>query len=352
VLEDRCVPASFVYDVNTLGDGIGVGPGVMTLRQAITNANNAAPGDNVTITFHLAPLILVANPVVAPPPPLPPPLEGAITLESALPTITHDVTIQGPGFDLLRIARDTAAAKFSVFKIASNVGVAIQDLTIADGNADKGGGIYNSGHLTLINSNVSWNHADTSGGGLYDDTGASASVVNDQFSLDDAWAGGAIYEKGSLILSYSQIFSNTASVEGGGLSIEQSGNVEMLSSSIDNNYSNNVGGGIDCAGTLLMTGGDLTANKVKAGSYGAGLYVNNSDGTTSPSVQMIDASIKLNSTPNGVGGGICILEGSVSLTGCTVSDNVAATGNGVAYSKANATFTSTNCFLWDEVTQL
>ncbi|CAN5119189.1 hypothetical protein BH11PLA2_BH11PLA2_16780 [soil metagenome] len=71
MLEDRSVPATFA--VTSLLDN---GPG--TLRQAITDANSTTGAD--TLTFSIA---------------------GTITLASALPTITDEVTIDGstaPGF--------------------------------------------------------------------------------------------------------------------------------------------------------------------------------------------------------------------------------------------------------------
>src|SRR5262249_61071858 len=78
VLEDRMAPA--VFPVTSLADA---GPG--TLRQAILVAN-ATPGDDA-ITFGVT---------------------GTINLAGALPDLSTNIDIQGPGANLLTVQRGTA----------------------------------------------------------------------------------------------------------------------------------------------------------------------------------------------------------------------------------------------------
>jgi len=96
VLEDRTAPA--VFPVTSLADG---GPG--TLRQAILAAN-ATPGDDA-ITFGVT---------------------GTINLASALPDLSTNIDIQGPGANLLTVRRDTGGY-YRVFAVASGATVTLSE---------------------------------------------------------------------------------------------------------------------------------------------------------------------------------------------------------------------------------
>ena len=76
--------------------------------------------------------------------------------------LNKDLTIRGPGAARLTISGNNAT---EVFSIAAGATDTIKGLTIADGNADRGGGIFNAGTLTLDHSTLSGNHADGGGGG-------------------------------------------------------------------------------------------------------------------------------------------------------------------------------------------
>ena len=80
-----------------------------------------------------------------------------ITLSSVL-TISHNVTITGVGTANLAISGNHAT---EVFDVASGATASIANLTIENGKANYGGGIYNNGTLTLSNSTLSGNSAST-----------------------------------------------------------------------------------------------------------------------------------------------------------------------------------------------
>ena len=170
------------------------GPG--TLRAAITQANQDATND--TITFA-------------------PGLTGTIALASALPDLSQTLTIDGPGASALTVARSAALGTpgFRIFNVPSGAQVAISGLTISGGQSGSGGGIFNSGTLTVTNSTISGNTTFIGGGG--------------------------IDNEGMLTVTNSTLSGNSTSFGGGS------------------------GGGIDNAGTLTVTNSTLSGNEVGDG---------------------------------------------------------------------------------------
>src|SRR6266496_3534151 len=110
--------AATITVINTSDSGAG------SLRQAISDSSS---GD--TINFDSS-------------------LNGqTITLTSDELFINKNLTITGPGANLLAINGNTANR---VFDIGSGITVTISGLTITNGNAGyEGGGIYNQGTLTI-----------------------------------------------------------------------------------------------------------------------------------------------------------------------------------------------------------
>jgi hypothetical protein len=117
------------------------GPG--SLRQAILDANGNLEADSIDFAAGLT---------------------GTITLMSSLPEITEDVMINGPGAQMLTVSGNST---LRVFDIAPGVTTSISGLTISNGTAILGGGIYNAGTLTVTNSSIFGNTATESGGGIY-----------------------------------------------------------------------------------------------------------------------------------------------------------------------------------------
>ena len=144
-----------------------------SLRQAVLNANS---GD--IIAFALSPSC------------------STITLSSTI-DIDTSVTIAGSGASALAVSGDGAVG---VVEVASAVTVSISGLTIEDGNAEGGGGIFNNGTLTVTNSTLSNNTANNAGVG-----------------------GGGIYNDGTLTVANSTLSNNSAGFDGGGIYIVTGG---------------------------------------------------------------------------------------------------------------------------------
>ena len=144
--------------VNSDADNATPGDGLVTLREAITAANSDTATDtgqtgsgSDTITFALGP--------------------GAhtINLTGALPELSTDMQIQGPGADLLTVRRDTGG-DYRIFTVPAGSVVGLSGMSIANGLApggffsSVGGGIYNAGTLTVNNCTISGNSAGVGGG--------------------------------------------------------------------------------------------------------------------------------------------------------------------------------------------
>ena len=190
------------YVVDSLDDTVAT-DGLVTLREALEAANtnaqvgDAAPGSPDTadaISFDAA---LLADG------------SATITLAAGQLRITDDVDIQGPGPDVLAINADGQSRVFSIGGI--DVEAAISGLTITGGSVIRdGGGIYNSGTLTVTNSTISGNSSPSEGGGIY--SRGTVTVTNS--TISDNWAecgGGGIHsdEGGTLTVTNSTISGNS-----------------------------------------------------------------------------------------------------------------------------------------------
>ncbi len=154
-----------------------------------------------------------------------------ITLNSALPDLgntTGLIDIEGPGAAGVTVARSSAAGtpSFSVFTVGAAAKVDLAGLTIVGGSVSNslGGGIYNTGTLTVSNSTVDHNTAggyDGVGGGICNGSNGTLTVTNSTIADNSAGNGGGIYnDEGTLTVCNSTIAENSAGYIGGGLSGE------------------------------------------------------------------------------------------------------------------------------------
>ena len=205
------------------------------------------------------------------------------------------------------------------------------------GNTSKvhGGGIMNEGNLTLNMSTVSGNFAAAgggSGGGIVNRGTliVDASTVSGNISGQLAggignWAGGiATIRNGSLIGS-----SNTATEQGGGVLNE--GQLSVISSTISGN-SSEYGGGITNwkSGVLTVTGSTISQNNAISSVFSSGGGITNWGGVVTLSNSTISANMAT------WAGGIFIEEGSLTLNATSVSNNTSSNDAGGIQVKAGA----------------
>ncbi|MCX7840245.1 MAG: DUF1565 domain-containing protein [Anaerolineae bacterium] len=162
-----------------------------------------------------------------------------------------DVTISGAGASSTTIDGGGMARVMTINKT-----VTVQNMTIANGWSDNGGGILNSssGNLTVSNSTFSGNSANEyGGGGIYNNgmltvrnsTFLGNSVTGDP---DSNPSGGGIYNRGTLIVSNSTFSGNQVDAFGGG--IYNADTLTVSNSTFSGNVAAIYGGGIYNAGTL------------------------------------------------------------------------------------------------------
>ena len=225
--EVTCLNSAIV--VNTADSGAG------SLRQAIGDV--CAGG-----TVGFAPALTAGG-------------AATITLTSGQAlTLTKDVTIAGPGAELLTVSGNSATR---VFAVNSGVTATIDALTIRDGKLGtgaKGAGILNSGVLTVTKSTLTGHSGPIVGyilgGAIYND--GSLSVISSTVANNTGYWGSGIYNAGALLVSDTMVDSNIGTNDGGG--IYNTGTLHLLTSTVSRN-SGGFGSGIlnSATGTLTVT---------------------------------------------------------------------------------------------------
>ena len=185
------------------------------------------------------------------------------------------------------------------------------------GNAanNQGGGVYNEGIMTLTDGNVSGNHVGEYGGGIF--SVGSLEVRGSTISGNTAIAGGGIENAfpGTLSVADSTVSNNTATRFGGGIYNHNDAFAQVVGTTISNNIAMVSAGGISNrpGATMSVTSSDLRGNTAEAGSGGG---VQNAGTLTMSGVQL-----SLNTAATD-GGGI-FNTATLTLSNSTVSGNSA-----------------------------
>jgi parallel beta-helix repeat protein len=289
VLEDRTLLSNFVVDrLTDTGDGMGL---TGDLRYCITNA---VDGDHVAFADGVT---------------------GTINLTGALPDLSHSISIDGPGVASLTVRRDTGGY-YRIFTVDSGTTVSLAGLTIANGfSYSWGGGILNSGTLTLTNATVSGNSGAV-GGGVSNTSDGTLTLTNVIIS-NNMGDSPAVYGAG--ITTYGTATLTNATVNGNtGPGIEGGGTVTVNNST----FSGNGGTGIAINGTVT--------NCTISGNGGAGIGLNGTvtncmiSGNAGPGIAINGTVTDCTISGNGglyLGGGGIVIDGTATVTDCTISGN-------------------------------
>ena len=300
--------AATTFTVNSLADTPDAAPGngtcadaggACTLRAAIAEANSLS-GDDI-ISFSVT---------------------GTINLTGALPILSSNVIINGPGSSLLTVRRDTGG-NYRIFQTSGNS--SISGLTITNGRtpdgvaqdinqiAPSGGGIWQTGgSLTLRDVVITGN--------------TTGNASPNSFSFGGF--GGGIYASGT----QTQTLTMTDCV----ISNNTTGNG---STPLQNSSSGGRGAGIFfTTGTLRLTNVVVTGNRTGdsgngasggRSGYGGGIWAGVDFPLNQPTNLVLNkVTITNNSTGSGLnfgdtgdGGGIYLQQGTMSLTDSIVSNN-------------------------------
>lgn len=271
----------------------------VTLRDAIQTGNNGPP--RPAVTFYTAPNTA---------------LTGTINLQAALDAIKTGYNINGSGASTLTVNGNNAAG--TIFTVNAGVTSTISGLTIQGGFNTLGGGIYNSGTLTLQNDVIQDNTATSNGGGIDNAPDASMTLQSDTIQFNNAKNGGGIINSGSL-KSYNPgnlyIIANTATGSGGG--IYNNGTVNLDNTTISGNTADTTSGmgggvynGLTSSISFTLVAGSIANNDA---FQGGGLYNGKSATLQSTNVQGNSAN---------QGGGLALgSKSSTTLNTVTVGGN-------------------------------
>ncbi len=229
-------------------------------------------------------------------------LTGVITLTQGQLEISDSsgaTTIAGPSAGSLSVNGNNADR---VFQIDSGAIAAISGLTITGGNVSgsnaNGGGIYSSGELTLTASNIASNTASDDGGGIFIWEGTLA-VTNCAFSDNTAATGGAVKNYGG-----SQVTISNSTFSG------------------DSAQNVNGGGGIYNAGSGQCTITNCTISNETSIGYGAGV-------TNHATLTILNSTFSNDTSSDGGGALDTIYLAAVNIDGCLFSNNSGSNGGAI-----------------------
>ena len=197
-LEDRRLLSVVVNSINDVL--YPAGSGVVSLRNAIAIADGSATP--TTITFD--PTVFATAQLIV--------LNGT---QLELSNTSEPTTIIGPAAGVT-ISGNNATR---VLQVDGNVTAAISGVAIANGNSGFwGGGILNSGFLTLTNDTISNNYASYVGGGIYNaETGSANLTLTDVSIVNNTSAseGGGLFNDQHAVLTNVTVSGNSAPRGGG-----------------------------------------------------------------------------------------------------------------------------------------
>lgn len=237
------------------------GNGFCTLREAINNADS--PGTDTTggdcVVGTGTDVISFSASVT-----------GTITLNGVGLEVENALSISGPGASALAISNGGFFAP--IFVTLSGATVSISGLTIENGTASEGAGIFNGGTLTLTNVIVSGNTAEEFGGGI-DNIGTltltNSTVSGNSCSTKNGNSGGGgISNGGTLTLTSSTVNDNLVNSGIGGGGIANNGILTLTNSTVYDNTTGTTAGGIYNAGTMTVTDATVAGNVSSTGGGG------------------------------------------------------------------------------------
>jgi hypothetical protein len=144
----------------------------------------------------------------------------------------------------------------------------VQGCIFSGNRADWGGGVYaNEAALELSDCSFFANEATDTGGGLQSDFGSEITISGCRFSANQSPSGGAVFSYDSLLSVEASFFAANDSYGDGGAIKASMGDVTLLNTVIEGNRSTDCGGGVhmDENGDLTMRNCTVLENGASSG---------------------------------------------------------------------------------------
>ncbi len=287
------------------------------LISAITVANANGQADTIELRANCTYSLIVAN-------------NNAGQGPNGLPVITGALTMHGNGSTIARASSDP----FRLLQVASGVVLELDNLTLRGGfdldiTRSGGAGIWNQGELELTNvvlaENVAYDDINdgSRGGGIFNN--GNLTIINSRFENNRARFGGAIFSGGRLNVTASTFIGNMAPAGGGG--IYNSGELVATHNTFTENTAVEAN---DIAGGAISNGWHATiSNSTFTSNHGQGA------GISSYGVMTVTNSTFAQN--DGVlGAGLNLLGGSTSAS------NTATSSDGAVWNAGGGTVNATN----------
>ncbi|HSH05842.1 MAG TPA: tandem-95 repeat protein, partial [Anaerolineae bacterium] len=193
----------------------------------------------------------------------------------------------------------------------------LENSFFAVNNSRFGGAIYTNGSTTINRTMFEGNIATEIGGAIVN-FGLMQLNTSDIIGNQAADSGGGIANDGSIRVINSSIRFNQVFTSGAGIYNLSNGDIILRRSTINNNQSNIVGGGIWSDGIITMTNSTLSSNTA---ANGAGIFTT----PTNLGLRLDNSTIANNNALN-VGGGF-LNQGPADMKNSLIADNTDSVGN-------------------------
>jgi predicted outer membrane repeat protein len=239
---------------------------------------------------------------------------------------------------------------------ASSITISSTDFT-ANTTTSNGGAIYITGSTEATPLSITGGtftgsgglDAGSLGGAIYLGSMTNQSLIDGvTFTGLQGQKGGAIYTQGALkIQNNSLIYSNTSTLDGGGIRVDGANAALVLDSSSVYSNTGTIAGGIlveNSGSATIQNGSDIYSNEA-TGTLGGGIY-----NTTSGTVTITASTIRGNKAKQHGGastwenGGGINNAGTITIMNSTIAGNHGPNGGGL---NTTGTATVTNSIFWD-----
>ncbi len=266
-LEDRRLLAVFL--VSTTLDVVNPSDGVLSLREAITTANSNGSSDVDEIILPSGQFTLTCSGTA----------ENDNAFGDLDINTPVRILGSGPNLTVIDAGGDSGINE-RVFQTFGNHAITIEGLTIRGGRAvaasgadASGGAIFASGgvgsNVTLLDVVVTDNRARRQGGGIATATQATVNLIRSEITQNEVTAGdgGGIANTGALSVIESTLSGNTASGLGGGI-LNLKATASVRSSTLTNNNANSGGAITNYNGQMNVVNSTISGNQVSNQSGG------------------------------------------------------------------------------------